>query len=127
MSQIRKEVFLFSFFGLVCAGIEFLIFAFIIRFSSQSYLLANVISTSISLLINYAISRNYIFKKSKHSKLYEFFIFIFFSSVAILLNQFVVWINVEHLKTNPYVGKISAIGMVAVFNYLTRIYFIFRT
>ncbi|RZK16897.1 MAG: GtrA family protein, partial [Flavobacterium sp.] len=56
----------------------------------------------------------------------EFLIFALFSTLAIILNQLIVWTCVEYLSTGAPFAKINAIILVAIFNFLTRKYLIFK-
>lgn len=123
---IRIQVFKFILTGLFCALIEFLIFNFLIDFEIK-YLVANVISIVIAVSINYLISRSFVFEKSKYSKQKEFISFVFFSFLALILNQCMLWFFVEIVKLDIRLCKALAIGIVATFNYVTKKYIVFKS
>jgi len=98
-----------------------------ITFLHIDYRLANIISIIIAVSLNYFISRAYVFEKSKYSKRNEFLSFVFFSLLALLLNQAILWFLVEIVKFDIRVCKALAIALVAFYNYATKKYIVFKT
>ena len=130
MEIIRKahnsQVFRFLLVGGLCAGVEFLLFALLIHAFGVAYLHANMASLLVAVILNYIISRRHVFKKGRYSGRVEFTAFVFFSAIGVALNQYLVWSFVEQVELNVNVGKVLAIGLVAVFNYLTKKHIVFR-
>lgn len=130
MEIIRKahksQVFRFLLVGGLCAGVEFLLFALLVHLFGVAYLHANMASLLVAVVLNYVISRRHVFTKGRYSGKVEFTAFIIFSAVGVALNQYLVWWFVEQAEFNMNVGKILAIGLVAVFNYLTKKHIVFR-
>jgi putative flippase GtrA len=125
-SIIRQQIFKFILVGGFCACIEFISFNILIKFSPIAYLVANVISIVIAIIINYLLSRAFVFEKSKHSKRNEFLSFILFSVMALGLNQLILWIFFEIVGLDIQISKALAIVIVAFFNYLTKKHIVFR-
>lgn len=124
---LRLQLFKFIIAGLICAGIEFLLFSLMIVFIQLNYLLANLISIIIAISLNYIISRKYVFEKSRYAIREEFLSFVFFSALALILNQISVWAFTELLKLNVSVSKAVSIAIVAIFNYITKKHIVFKT
>jgi putative flippase GtrA len=125
-SKTQIQVVKFILAGLFCSGIEYFTFTLILKTAIVDYLVANVISICVSLCFNYFISKHLIFDKSSSSRKKEILSFVFFSALAILLNQMILWFCVEVIKLDIRLCKVIAIGTVAVFNYLTKKHFVFK-
>lgn len=124
---LKRQIVKFIIVGGFCASIEFITFNIFVDFFKIQYLIANVISIVIAVILNYLLSRAFVFQKSKYSQRNEFLSFVFFSVVAILMNQMILWLlfNIAHLDLR--ICKALAIITVAFFNYLTKKYIVFRT
>ncbi|MCX2479512.1 GtrA family protein [Pedobacter sp. MC2016-15] len=125
-SIFRQQVFKFILVGGFCASIEFITFNILIKFTQIEYLVANVISIIIAIIINYVLSRAFVFEKSKHTKRNEFLSFILFSVLAIALNQLILWLFFEVIRLDIQLCKALAIIIVAFFNYLTKKHIVFK-
>lgn len=123
----KSQVIRFLFVGVFCAGVEFLLFALLVYSVDLVYLYANMISLLVAVVLNYLISRRFVFEKGRHSGKVEFTAFVVFSAVGVALNQYLVWCFVEQVALHVYTGKVLAIGLVAVFNYLTKKHFVFMS
>jgi putative flippase GtrA len=119
-------VFKFIVVGGFCACIEFITFNILIKYTTIEYLVANVMSIVLAIIINYVLSRAFVFEKSKHSKRNEFLSFILFSVLAIALNQLILWMFFEVIKLDIQLCKALAIVIVAFFNYLTKKHIVFK-
>ncbi|SEB09141.1 GtrA family protein [Pedobacter hartonius] len=126
-SIFKQQVFKFILVGGFCACIEFITFNTFIDFFKIEYLVANVISIVIAVVINYVLSRAFVFEKSKHSKRNEFLSFVLFSVLAIVLNQLILWVFFEVIKLDIRLCKALAIIIVAFFNYLTKKHIVFKS
>ena len=126
LSMANSPVVRFLIVGLFCASVEYITFHVSIRTFEIGYLEANVLSLVIAIIINYSLSRTFVFAKSKYSKRVEFLSFIFFSILAISLNQYILWLLFKVLENDIRASKLIAIVFVAVFNYLTKKYLVFK-
>ncbi len=124
---MNGQIFKFILVGLGCATVEFLVFSILYSFYDIDYLISNVISVLVAIFINYFLSRKYVFQKSKYSISIEVVSFIVFSVAAILLNHMMLLFLVEKLDIQ-YVElcKAATIITVAVFNFVTKKYIVFR-
>jgi putative flippase GtrA len=123
---LRQQIFKFIIVGGFCASIEFITFNIFIDFFQIHYLIANVISILIAVVINYLLSRAFVFEKSRYSKRDEFLSFVLFSLLAIALNQLILWLLFTVIELDIRVCKALAIVIVAFFNYLTKKYIVFK-
>lgn len=123
---LKLQIFKFALAGAFCACIEFLVFNLLIDIFQIKYLISNVISIVIAVSINYLLSRAFVFEKSRYSKRKEVLSFVFFSVLALLLNQFILWLLVEVVKFDVRICKAIAIGLVAFFSYITKKHIVFK-
>lgn len=123
----KQQIFKFILVGGFCASIEFITFNLLIRFTPIEYLVANVISILIAIVINYILSRAFVFEKSRQSKRNEFISFVLFSFVALALNQFILWVFFEVIRLDIQLSKALAILIVALFNYFTKKHIVFKS
>jgi len=125
----QTELFQIIRFGLVgafCAALDILFFIVLYDYIHLNYLVANFGSTCFAILINYYISKKWVFKSGKYSASVEFVAFMIFSIIGLVINQFLIWLFVEHFLLNPKTGKIIAIILVAIFNFITKKIFVFK-
>lgn len=122
----KAQVARFLLVGLFCAGAEFLLFALLVHIYHMPYLHANLASLLVAVVLNYFVSRRLVFEKGRYSGKLEFTAFVVFSALGVALNQFLVWAFVEQAGLEVNVGKVLAIGLAAVFNYLTKKHIVFK-
>lgn len=125
--MINGQVFRFILVGLACAAIEFVLFTLLYTRFEIDYLVANVIAVVVAILMNYFLSREFVFQRSKYAMGTEIVSFVSFSIAAIILNQLVLWLLVEKIDIHQVLwSKVIAIVVVSVFNFLTKKYIVFR-
>ncbi|MCC9137793.1 GtrA family protein [Pontibacter silvestris] len=122
----KSQVLRFILVGGFCAGVEFILFAILNDFYGVKYLYANILSLLAAVVLNYFVSRKMVFERSKYSGRIEFTAFLIFTLMGVAMNQYLVWYFVEQVVLDANIGKALAIGVVAVFNYLTKKYVVFR-
>ena len=120
------QIIRFAVAGAIGACIEMSLFFFFVDFTGLHYLAGNLIAISVALVVNYIISQKWVFESGRYSKGKEFGFFIGVSLVALLLNQFLMWVMVDNLSMHMKLSKILAIGMVAVYNYSAKKFLVFK-
>jgi len=124
---VNGQVFRFLLVGLACATVEFGLFSLLYAPFGMDYLVANAIAVVIAILMNYFLSREFVFQRSKYAIATEIVSFVSFSVLAIILNQLVLWLLVDQLDIPQVLWcKVVAIVIVSVFNFLTKKYIVFR-
>jgi putative flippase GtrA len=120
------QVIRFLVVGVVSAIFDMLLFVLLYEYFQINYLVANFGSTCLAILLNYYISKKWVFSTGKYSARAEFVAFMVFSGIGVVLNQILIWSFVEHLFLDPKVSKFLAIGIVAFFNFVTKKLFVFK-
>ncbi|KAA6437749.1 GtrA family protein [Rufibacter glacialis] len=119
-SKAALQAVRFVLVGAFCAAFDFLLYALMVEFLGVYYVFATVFSTVIAIVLNYFLTRKWVFSSSKYSFKYEFSSFVLFSLVGLLLNLGLILLFVEKIQMNPLLGKLLAIGLVSVFNYFSK-------
>jgi len=120
------QVILFLVVGVVSAIFDLLLFILLSDYFKIDYLIASFGSTCLAILFNYYLSKKWVFSSGKHSSRMEFTAFMVFSGIGVVLNQILIWLFVEHVLLDPKLSKIIAIGIVSVFNFITKKLFVFK-
>lgn len=115
-----KQVIKFCLTGGLCTVIDFGVLFVLTEQIGFSYVISNIISVSLSTIINYILSRIIVFNFS--NTLRNFVVFIILSLVGLLINEGLIVLCVNVFIIDYKVGKIIATGVVTCFNYLTRKY-----
>ncbi|MBC3539177.1 GtrA family protein [Rufibacter sediminis] len=112
--------------GGLCVVFDMLIFILLFEHYQVNYMVANFSSTLLAILLNYLISKVWVFKAGKYSSRVEFLAFMFFSLAGLVINQGLIWLFVEEVNLEPKAGKFLAILLVAIFNFVTKKVFVFK-
>jgi putative flippase GtrA len=85
------------------------------------YLVANVVSVSAGLVLNYALSVAWVFKERRLSSRWaEFTGFVVIGFAGLTVNEALLAAFVGGLHVGPLVGKVGAAGGSFVFNFVVR-------
>ncbi len=113
--------------GALCAGFDMFFFILLNEYFQINYLVANFISTFLAILLNYVLSKKWVFKSGKYSARVELIAFVLFSVAGFFINQILIWLFVEKIFLDPKYGKLLAIILVAIFNFVTKKVFVFKS
>jgi len=109
------------------ASLDFILYWFLVQVLGWHYILAVTISFIIASSVNYYISIIWVFFSGKFkSKISEYFVFLFFTALGLLLNYVVLYIGIEQLKINNLNARILSIIIVTIFNFLTKKFIVFK-
>jgi len=116
MKRIRK----FFYVGAISTFFDYLTYSLLI-YLKFDYIVAIIIGYSIGFLINFILTRNYVFDKIKVANIkFEFILVLFISILGLILNIIIVKLLHSKLNTNYYIARVFAIGIVFFFNYYMR-------
>ena len=110
---------------LVVGGISFSLdyglFVFLYNVFGVYYILSSTISFATSVVLNYVLSRKYVFEiQEDRSVAREFAFYAVLNVIALFLNQVILYASVDYLSFSPPVGKIIATAVVLVYNFVSR-------
>lgn len=115
-----KQIIKFCFTGGLCTVIDFGVLFVLTEQIGLSYVISNIISVSLSTIINYILSKVIVFNFSNTLK--NFIVFVILSIIGLAINEGLIILCVNVFIINYKIGKILATGVVMCFNYLTRKY-----
>lgn len=121
----KLQVIRFIAVGFFSFAIEFVLFSFLVDLMHIRYTHANIPAMGTAIVVNYFLTRWLVFEAGRYNNRVTFVLFVTFTLAGVILNQFLLWYFVEHLLLNVKLSKIGAVGLVAVFNYLTKKHFVF--
>ena len=115
-----KQIIKFCFTGGLCTVIDFGVLFVLTELIGLSYIVSNIISVSLSTIINYILSRDVVFNFSNTLK--NFIVFVVLSIIGLAINEGLIILCVNVFMIDYKIGKVLATGVVMCFNYLTRKY-----
>lgn len=115
-----KQIIKFCLTGGLCTVIDFGVLFVLTEQIGLSYVISNIISVSLSTIVNYILSKIIVFNFS--NTLRNFVVFIILSIVGLIINESLIILCVNVFTIDYKVGKIIATVVVMCFNYLTRKY-----
>ncbi|NJO03065.1 MAG: GtrA family protein [Bacteroidia bacterium] len=111
----------FSISGAVCAFLEFYLLVLLVETYGEAFTyVANAFAFSLAVVINYLLSRYWVFERGKYSTRLEFIAFCITAAIALGLNSLVMWIALESFLLPLIVSKILAILIVVAWNFTTK-------
>lgn len=121
MKKLIEQIMKFGVVGFLCFGIDYGLMIFLTEICGISYLVSSGISFSVSVMVNYILSLNFVFETDENNnKVVEFFIFIILSVIGLGINQVLMWICVDKMHVHYMISKIGVTGVVMVYNFITR-------
>jgi putative flippase GtrA len=121
----KLQVIRFLIVGVASFLVEFIVFAMLVDGAGVIYTYANLPAMTAAIIFNYFLTKKYVFETGKYNARTTFILFITFTLLGVILNQFLLWFFVEQIAVNIKVSKVLAVGLVAVFNFFTKKHFVF--
>lgn len=115
-----RDFFIYMVVGGIATPVEWLLFYCFEDIFSWHYIVSTVLAYIIATFTNWAVGRILLFKKTEKGLLYEIAGIYAASVIGLLLNLAIMWIMVELLNINSMLSKITATGLVFIWNYLIR-------
>ena len=111
--------------GALSAAIEMALLVWLVEKILLPPLTANLISFCVVNSGNYLLSRLWVFQRTGAKKRVEFFVFLFFVTCGLLINQMVFWVVTEKFSVDYRIAKILSISFIVGWNFFTRKFIVF--
>ena len=120
MKKLIRQMLRFAVVGLSAFALDYVLFV-VLHMLGMSYLIANIISYTLSTVYNFVLSMRFVFSgKSSQTRLQQFVIFLVLGFIGLGLNELYLWLLVDFAHITPMVSKLIAAFLVTVFNFITR-------
>ena len=123
-NKLLMQILKFGVVGGTSFLIDYGIFTILSQLLGIHYLIASIISFSISVIYNYILSIKWVFDVTKKQTAKEFMIFVILSVIGLGLNSFIMYLTHDLMDIHEMIGKIIATAIVMVYNFITRKIFI---
>lgn len=111
----------------IALGVDVGLMMGLIEFAGLNYLYAAAIGFSTGCVVNYVLSKYYVFEdKSGHSETQSVVLFFSVGLAGLLLNQLILYVGVDLLSIHTLAAKAASAGIVFWFNFLLRGIFVFK-
>lgn len=120
MKDLLKQIFRFGIVGVISFGIDYGIFFLLHNFAGIHYLIANLCSFSVSVIVNYILNLKYVFTSNKSNKVQEVVWYIVLNVIGLGINELVLSLCVSYVAMSAMWAKIIATGVVMVYNFISR-------
>ena len=114
------EIIKFGFTGGVCFLIDYGIMVLLTDVFGVHYLVSSGISFTVSVVINYMMCVQWVFKSDKKQSRKAVLIFVGSSIVGLFLNQIFMWLFVDLIRVDYKISKIIATILVMIWNYFAK-------
>ena len=116
----------YFFMAILIVGLEVFVYYLLNSFLGVNYLLAVPLSMTLSIVLNWYISKKLVFKQSKYKNSTEIMLVLISSIIGIAIQISITFIAVEILNLLPIIGKVAGISTTFFWNFYVRKLFIFR-
>ena len=119
-SKLFKQLLKFGVVGGTAFIIDYGVFTLLSQIFHVHYLVASILSFSVSVIYNYILSIKWVFDVTKKQTTKDFIVFIVLSVIGLGLNSLVMYISVDLIKIHELIAKIIATAIVMVYNFISR-------
>ncbi len=114
--------------GGVAAVVDWLLFYILAVRTGTNYFLAGCLSFTLATTVNYFLSITHVFESGARFRRHQEIAAVFaVSCVGLAINQAILLLFVQWVGVHLMLAKISATGVVFLWNYWARARYIFRT
>jgi putative flippase GtrA len=123
--EILKQFLRFNFVGVVNTALTYGIYSGLV-FLGLHHIAAVVIEYAFGIVFSYQLNKHFTFAVKKRTDRYMFVRMIIAYVPMLLLNTILLWMLIDRLHWNKYLGQAVAQGFVVVLSFLAQRIFVFR-
>lgn len=90
------------------------------------YLISAIIGFIIGLILNYLLSKRFVFTEKSQSRIKEFIAYASIGAVGLLLTELFLYVFVDFIDLNLILSKIIAAAIVLIWNYAARKFLLYN-
>lgn len=120
-----RNLILYGFIGSCTASFDFLLFTALTLWTSIHYIVANIISCSLSILCSFLLNRKYNFKVADYT-MHRMIIFFIVGVCGLFLSSIILRFCIDSLKLGESVSKLASIVIAAIVQFLLNKYISFK-
>ena len=121
-----RNLILYGIIGSLSAGTDFTLYSILVRETAIPYLLINVFSTFVGIVISYLLNRKYNFKVEDNA-ISRFLIFLSIGIGGLVVSSLLLYLFVEFWSIDKTLSKIISLVVVVLIQYLLNKYITFKT
>ena len=123
---INQQIIKFLIVGGFTFAIDYLFMVILVEIGDVNYLISTGIGFVIGSTINYILSVKFVFVSGKYDRTEtEFMIFMFFTTLGLVINHFVMYLGCNFVNFDYRIVKIISLIIVTVFSFITKKTFVF--
>jgi putative flippase GtrA len=112
--------------GAISAGIEILLLIYLVEVFVLHYLTANLMAFLFTNIVNYTLSRFWVFEGGKYKPKVEVVAFFVVVFIGLGINQIIMYMLVGNVNIDYRFAKIIAIGFAVIWNFLGKKFLVFK-
>lgn len=121
MEKLLKQIVKFGFVGGTAFVIDVGVLMILSKYVGINYMIANVISFTVSVIYNYVMSMKFVFEvNTETSKEKNFVQFIILSIIGLGINEVIMKLCVGLWTLPLLISKMLATAIVMVYNFISR-------
>lgn len=114
--------------GALATLVDLSLFSFLIEQRLVLYLIANILSYTTGMIVNYGLTVSWVFPhRPVKNRWFEFLLFALLSATSLALSELIIWLLVHFLAMHPIIAKILATAVTFVWNFILQKYGLFKS
>ncbi|MBQ9853839.1 MAG: GtrA family protein [Bacilli bacterium] len=95
-------------------------------FLNINYIISNIVSFSAGLIVNYILSKCFVFKTNSLNVIFEFIIYLIIGVLGLIIDTVILWFLTSKFKIYYMISKIISTIITFIWNFLSRkIFYLF--
>jgi len=114
----HQEIIWYIFFGVLTTAVNWIVFQVCVELLSINWSIANVVAWIAAVLFAYVTNRTVVFQSKSTDIAREFFVFVQFRIVSLLMEMGVMFLLIEMIGMATFASKVITSVVVVIANYV---------